>query len=55
MAADSVDRIAGFARPEFERLGGKLIVEHPDATHDFPDAMREQAFRFIEENLAAGE
>ena len=39
----------------FERLGGKLIVGHPDATHDFPDAMREQAYRIIGENLRAGE
>ena len=53
--ADSVDRIAAFARPAFERLGGKLIVEHPDAAHDFPDTMREQAYRIIEENLRAGE
>ena len=50
--ADSVDRIAAFARPAFERLGGKLIVEHPDAAHDFPDAMRERAYRIIEENLS---
>ena len=53
--ADSVDRIAAFARPAFERGGGKLIVEHPDAGHDFPDAMREKAYRIIEESLAAGE
>ena len=53
--ADSVDRIAAFARPSFERLGGKLIVEHPAAAHDFPDAMREQAYRIIEESLRAGE
>jgi putative membrane-bound dehydrogenase-like protein len=53
--ADSVDRIAVFARPAFERLGGKLIVEHPDATHDFPDATREQAYRVIGEGLQKGE
>jgi len=49
--ADSVDRIAVFAQPAFERLGGKLIVEHPDAAHEFPDAMREAAYRVISERL----
>jgi pimeloyl-ACP methyl ester carboxylesterase len=46
--------IATFARPEFERRGGRLVVEHPDAPHDFPDATREQAYRLIEENLRTG-
>ena len=51
---ESVDRIAAAAR-EVYRLHGvpeRLRVEHPDCEHDFPDAMRERAYRIIEENLS---
>jgi hypothetical protein len=49
--ADSVDRVAAFAHPAFERLGGELIVEHPDAAHDFPDGIREKAYQVLEQEL----
>jgi dienelactone hydrolase len=52
--AASVDRVAGEARPIFRLYGvtDRLIVEHPEGGHDFPDAMREKAYRLIEETLA---
>jgi dienelactone hydrolase len=48
--ADSVDRIAAAARPVFKLLGheDRLQVEHPDCGHDFPDAMREKAYRLFD-------
>jgi dienelactone hydrolase len=48
--ADSVDRIAAAARPIFKLLGheDRLKVEHPDCGHDFPDAMREKAYRLFD-------
>jgi dienelactone hydrolase len=50
---DSVDRIAAAAAPVFELHGkrGNLRVEHPDCDHDFPDAMREIAYRMFDEVL----
>jgi dipeptidyl aminopeptidase/acylaminoacyl peptidase len=51
--ADSVDRVVASAQPIFNLLGanGRLIVEHPDAPHDFPDAMREKAYELFAEKL----
>jgi hypothetical protein len=51
--ADSVDRVAASAQTIFNLLGsnGRLIVEHPDAAHDFPDAMREKAYELLAEKL----
>ncbi len=53
--AESVDRVAAAARPVFELLGAgdRLIIEHPNAAHDFPDAMREKAYRIIADVLLA--
>lgn len=47
---DSVDRVAAAARPIFELYGaGKsLEVLHPDCEHDFPNEMREAAYRTID-------
>ncbi len=41
------------ARPVYERLGAgdRLAAVFPDAEHDFPPAVREQAYRFLEEQL----
>jgi dipeptidyl aminopeptidase/acylaminoacyl peptidase len=52
--ADSVDRIVAAARPVFELLGHeeRLKVEHPDCGHDFPDEMREKAYRLFDKVLA---
>ena len=50
---DSVDRIAAAASQVY-RLYGKpanLRVEHPDCPHDFPDAMRQIAYRLFDEQL----
>ncbi|MBI5818895.1 MAG: alpha/beta hydrolase [Verrucomicrobia bacterium] len=50
---ESVDRIVAAAAQVY-KLHGKpahLLVEHPDSDHDFPDAMREKAYRLFEENL----
>ncbi|NLT43268.1 MAG: prolyl oligopeptidase family serine peptidase [Anaerolineae bacterium] len=42
------------ARPVYEALGAeeRLVAAFPDAEHDFPPAEREQAYRFLEEQLA---
>jgi hypothetical protein len=50
---DSVDRIAAAALPVF-RLYGKpesLHVEHPDGGHEFSEAMRQKAYRLLDELL----
>jgi len=49
----SVDRCAAAAQPVYKMLGGdgKLIVRHPDCDHDFPDAMREEAYATIDSVL----
>jgi dienelactone hydrolase len=49
----SVDEIVRAARPVFELCGVRqnLQVEHPDCAHDFPEAVRKQAFDFLAENL----
>ncbi|HET6882812.1 MAG TPA: alpha/beta hydrolase [Pirellulales bacterium] len=48
--ADSVDRLATAARAVFALYGkaDNLRVEHPDCAHDFPDDMREEAYRLID-------
>ncbi|MBI3880171.1 MAG: alpha/beta hydrolase [Verrucomicrobia bacterium] len=50
---ESVDRIAAAASQVY-RLYGKpenLRVEHPDCPHDFPDEMRQIAYRMFDEVL----
>ena len=51
--AASVDRVAASARQVYQLHGkaDRLIVEHPKADHDFPDASRERAYSFILEGL----
>lgn len=46
----SVDKIVRAARPVYRLFGGgnKLIVVHPDSGHDFPEAIREEAYRFLD-------
>ncbi|HOZ47996.1 MAG TPA: alpha/beta fold hydrolase [Candidatus Hydrogenedentes bacterium] len=50
-----VDDCIKTATPVFGLYGAedRLIVEHPEAEHDFPDAEREKAYSFIERALAA--
>lgn len=42
------------ATPVFKLLGAeqKLAAEHPDCAHEFPQEMRERAYRFLETELA---
>lgn len=49
----SVDECVEAARPVYELLGGtgNLIVKHPDCGHDFPDELREQAYRVLDSVL----
>ena len=49
---DSVDRVVA-AAPIYKLHGkpGNLLVEHPDCDHDFPDAMREKAYKLFEAHL----
>ncbi|MEE3259725.1 MAG: alpha/beta hydrolase [Candidatus Latescibacterota bacterium] len=53
---ESVDRIAVAARRVYAAYGAaeELMVEHPDCGHDFPDALRERAYRLLERYLKAG-
>jgi hypothetical protein len=48
--SDSVDRLAAAARQVFKLYGvpDNLRVEHPDCAHDFPDEMREEAYRLFD-------
>lgn len=49
----SVDEIARAAAQVYQLYGvpQNLRVEHPDCGHDFPDGMRQIAFRLFDENL----
>jgi dienelactone hydrolase len=52
--AASVDRIAAAARPVFRLYWheSRLQVKHPDCGHDFPQDMREAAYKLFDEALA---
>ena len=49
----SVDECAEAARPIYELLGGKdnLTIRHPDCDHNFPDELREEAYKTIDSVL----
>ncbi len=49
----SVDVCAKAARPIYKLLGNEadLIIKHPDYPHDFPDEMREAAYKTIDSVL----
>ncbi|AMV35914.1 alpha/beta hydrolase family protein [Planctomyces sp. SH-PL62] len=49
----SVDRIAAAARPVFDLYGAAdhLRVEHPDSAHDFPEAMRQAAYKLFDDEF----
>ncbi|MDA0711527.1 MAG: prolyl oligopeptidase family serine peptidase, partial [bacterium] len=51
----SVDAVAAAARRVYSLygVGGLLMVEHPQCDHDFPNAMREQAYGLFEKLLRA--
>jgi hypothetical protein len=48
---ESVSRIIGAARTVYDLYGesDRLRVEHPDCDHDFPEAVRERAYSFLDE------
>jgi len=50
---DSVDKVVKAASAVYRLYGvpQNLIVEHPDCTHDFPEDVRERAYRLLEEKL----
>jgi hypothetical protein len=50
---DSVDRLTAAARQVFDLYGvpNNLRVEHPDCGHDFPDEMREEAYKLFDAAL----
>ena len=50
----SVDRVLAAARPVYVLHGAaeRLAVEHPECEHDFPVAMREKAYAWLERFLA---
>jgi dienelactone hydrolase len=51
--ARSVDEIVTAASQAYALYGAKedLRVEHPDTDHDFPDDVRQRAYRWLEEKL----
>jgi len=51
--ADSVDRVVAEARKVFSihQCPDRLEVVHPDCKHDFPDDMREKAYRMFDRVL----
>jgi dienelactone hydrolase len=51
--ARSVDEVVKAASAVYRlyRAEKNLTVEHPDCGHDFPEAVREQAYRFLEETV----
>ena len=50
---ESVDRVAAAARQVYQLYGApqKLVVEHPDCGHTFPQALREKAYALFDEVL----
>ncbi len=50
---DSVDKVVKAATAIYALYGvpQNLTVEHPDCAHDFPEEVREQAYRLLEETL----
>ena len=51
--AHSVDEVAKVASAVYRLYGAEknLQVVHPPGGHDFPDAVREQAYQLLEEKL----
>lgn len=51
--AGSVDEVVKTAATIYRLYGvpDNLRVEHPDCEHDFPEAMREESYRLLEQNL----
>ena len=49
----SVDACVAAAQPVYELLGGKgnLIVKHPDSDHNFPEELRQTAYKIIDSVL----
>jgi hypothetical protein len=49
----SVDRVTAAASKVYKLYGadGKLVVEHPDCAHDFPDEVRQRAFQYIDAHI----
>jgi len=49
----SVDRCAAAAAPVYQLLGGEgqLIIKHPDCGHNFPEELRQEAYRVIDSVL----
>ena len=50
---DGVKKCIAAAQPVFDLLEAKnnLVVEYPDATHDFPDDVRQRAYQWLEKQL----
>ena len=51
--SSSVDEVVSAARPVFDlyRASKRLTVEHPNCGHDFPEPMRQKAYRFFHDHL----
>ena len=49
----SVDQIVNGAAPVYQlyHKPKNLVVEHPDCGHDFPEKIRDEAYRFLDKHL----
>jgi hypothetical protein len=49
----SVDRVVAAARPIYALFDAseRITVEHPDCAHDFPEAMREKSYAWLQRFL----
>jgi hypothetical protein len=49
----SVDRVAAAAKEVYKlyKKENHLIVEHPDCAHDFPEEIRQQAYKLLDKEL----
>jgi len=49
----SVDRVLAAARPVYALFDAseRIVVEHPDCAHDFPEAMREKSYAWLQRFL----
>ena len=49
----SVDAIVAAAKPVYalHKAESNIVVKHPECAHDFPDEIRNAAYKFLDENL----
>jgi hypothetical protein len=51
--ARGVEECVDLVRPLYRATAERLQVRHPDCGHDFPDEIREEAWRFLATTISA--